>query len=147
MFQQVYKCTWKINNVVCGEKFKSHHLLWKHKTALGHKRNRAEIAKSQQAVEKEKAKKQRKGKEVAKKISKQRFVTNWINAEADENEASDREENVDDNREKKDGEAESNDSRASDDESDDIDDDDCNARPCIIDNIVSKCPKCLLYQC
>ena len=26
----------------------------------------------------------------------------------------------------------------SDDESDDIDDDDCNARPCIIDNIVSK---------
>ena len=56
----------------------------------------------------------------------------------DPRKASDREENVDDNREKKDGEAESNDSRASDDESDDIDDDDCNARPCIIDNIVSK---------
>ena len=121
---QKHKCTFKINNVICGEVFKSHHLLWKHKTVLGHKKNRSEIAKNRDVLEKETATKQSKEKEIAKKIAGQKIITNWVNTQTDKDEDTEEEAGGHDS-----GEIE---------EDMEVDDGDCNARPRKINNLISK---------
>ena len=41
---QKLMCNFKINIKICGEVFKLHHILWKHKTNVGDKKNHFEIA-------------------------------------------------------------------------------------------------------
>ena len=53
-----HTCNYKIGGNVCGEIFKSQHLLYKHKEELGHKRVRSETAKNQLVESQTKRKKQ-----------------------------------------------------------------------------------------
>ena len=134
-----HKYTWKIDGVICGVTFETYHRLQKHKKATGHKRNRSEIARKQHEAAQENANKQSKEKSVAKNISKQKKVTSWMNAQQsdeseDEKQETDEEEEEE---EEEDSETESE-SQGSAHPEDDIHDDDCNARPCRIEDVISK---------
>ena len=61
-----FTCNYKIEGNVCGEIFKSQHLLYKHKEELDHKRVRSETAKNQLVESQKKRKKQEEEKAVVR---------------------------------------------------------------------------------
>ena len=120
----------KIDGKICGEVFKSHHLLWKHKTNVGHKKNHFEAARKEAEASDEKKANQNAEKNVAKAAAKQKCITScfareWEQEDTDEVEEVEDTEHVDDLDEDLSGHMEQ-------------DDDDCNANPCKIHEIISK---------
>ena len=151
---QIHKCNFKINGKVCGETFQTH-MLWKHKNNVGHKKNRKEAAKEQAEKDDDKLSKRNTEKSFALKVTKQRTITSCLNREDqpdeegdevvhreegdnreevddEEEEVDDEEEEVNDKEEEVDDEEEEGDN-----DEEERDDEGCNARPCIIDEIVS----------
>ena len=127
---QIHTCNFKINGKVCGEIFSSHHLLWKHKTNVGHKKNRIERAKKQVQEEADKSTKQKAEKTIAKKVAKQKCITNCFVLSQEELEETEKEEgnsNID-----------MEDNAQISIEEEEVDDDDCNARPCKIEKVIEK---------
>ena len=72
---QKHTCNFKIDGKICGEVFKSHHLLWKHKTNLRDKKNRFEAARKEAEESDEKRASQNVVKNVAKAAAKQKCIT------------------------------------------------------------------------
>ena len=132
---QIHRCSYKVNNKVCGESFQSRHMLFKHKQNMGHIKKRGAAAKKDFEEAQRKKRKLSQDRSVAKKVITRNGFSSDEESSAEEREEFEEEEEseMDDDE----LEVESEDEEEAD-ETEEVDDNDCNARPCSIGSIIKR---------